>query len=462
MGLARLFLLLVGGLLLAQPAAAARPASFDGSFVDRLVGRAISERSIAGATVTIAVEDRILLSRAYGATDPSGSTAVTSDMPFRLGSISKFFTALAVLRLVEEGRLSLDSPVAGLLVDRPAARDLPRTVTVRTLLNHTSGLGDRSGAELAAFIARDSTVRDSDLEPVLTMPLKAEPGSAWIYSNVGYRVLSWVIESVTGRRYGDYVREVLAPALGLSTLRMCDEEPRPLGFISREGVLGPDSSYAVLGLLGDGGLCAAGPDLARVPRLLLGGQFIGRGRLDSMVAPTTLAGGVIADYGLGVRRGMIGPNEFWGHSGSGLAGGWAALAYYPHERLTIAVLANGSGGAADAVTLQAKIAAAYFQLPPLIASALPPNIAQAVSGTFTDGTTTVCFADGPTGVTRRTAGSRQPPRPLLYQGNGIFGREDYPLDRLVFQIDGGRAVGHRVYYDGFFAELLFHVEEARC
>jgi len=243
---------------------------------------------------------------------------------------------------------------------------------------------------------------------------------------------------------------------------MCDEEPRPMGFVSREGVLGPDTSYAVLGLLGDGGLCAAGPDLARVPRLLLSGHFMGRDQLSAMIAPTTLTGGNIADYGLGVRRGMIGPNEFWGHSGSGLAGGWAALAYYPQSRVTIAVLANGSGGADDAVTLQAKVAAAYFQLPPLAGSAIPPDMARAISGTYSDGNTTVCFAGGPSGVTRRTSGSRQPPRPLLYQGNGIFAREDYPLDRLVFQVDGGQAVAHRVYYDGFFAELLLPIGQAGC
>lgn len=464
LGLVRFLLILLAcGSLIRPGVLAATPAEFPISHaVDTIVHRAISDRSIVGAAVAIAVGDEILFSRSYGATDPATSLSVSSNTPFRLGSISKFFTALAILRLVEEGQLRLDTPVADLLADRPLARLLPRTITVQRLLNHTSGVGDRSSGELLAILARDATVTDADIEPVLMTPPLHTPGTNWAYSNTGYRVLSWIVERASRRRFNAYITEVLAPALEVSSVRSCDEPPRPQGYVSRDGVLTPDPSYSIRGLLGEGGLCAAAADLALVPSALLRGRWISHPRLQEMVQPTRLPNGVLVDYGMGVRRGLIGSHTFWGHSGSGLAGGWAALAYYPQDRVTVVVLANGSGGTDDAVTLQAKIAAAYFRVPPLTAAPISPEMEGTVRGTFSDGNTTVCFAAGPNGVTRRTSASQQPPRQLLYQGDGLFAREDYPMDRMAFQIDGGRAVAHRVYYDGFFAELLVPVAQVGC
>lgn len=440
----------VGSAALAAPPESA----YRAARIESIVQRAIADRSIPGAAVAIAVGDEIVYTGSYGVADLATGAPVTAETNFRLGSISKFITALAVMRLVEQGRLRLDAPVAEVLANRPAVRRLPAGITVERLLNHTSGLGELSEEELASILARDGTMTDADGEPVLARSLLHEPGTNWLYSNEGYRLLSWVVEEISGRPFNRYVTEELGPALGLESLRPCDDPPRAQGYVAREARFDADPSYAIRGLLGEGGLCAAADDLVLLAPALVGNRWIGATALQAMVRPTRLPNGAMADYGLGVRRGMVGARTFWGHSGSGLAGGWAALAHYPDDRVTIVVLANGSGGADDAITLQARIAAAYFGSPPLRDEPIGAELSAAIPSAFSGGGATNCLAQGPNGLTRRLLGSEQPPRPLLHQGEGVFAREDYPFDRLIFQVEAGRAVAQRVYYDGFFAELL--------
>lgn len=438
----------------------ARAAAFDPAAsarrIDAIVEPAIAAKSLPGAAVAVAEDGQVVLSRAYGLSDIEGGKPVTPQTTFRLGSISKLVTALAVVRLAEQGRLRLDQPVADLLPDRPEAALLPRAVTVRRLLNHTSGLADSSEAEVMATLARGGVTTDADAAAVLARPPRHAPGEDFQYNNTGFRLLSWIVARASGRPYEAYVREALAPALGLASLRLCDPagEDQARGYVTEDGALSPEAAYAIRGLLGEGGLCATAGDLARLPSAIQAARWISRDGLQALVAPTTLSNGAVIDYGLGVRRGMIGQWLFWGHSGSGLAGGWAALAHYPKDRVTIAVLGNGSGGPDDAITLQAKVAAAVLGDTALAAEPLPPKAAAAFAGAYSGGKTTVCYAVGPKGLTRRVAGSKSPARELLYQGDGVFAREDYPLDRLVFQLRDGRAVAHRVYYDGFFAEVL--------
>lgn len=300
----------VGSAALAAPPESA----YRAARIESIVQRAIADRSIPGAAVAIAVGDEIVYTGSYGVADLATGAPVTAETNFRLGSISKFITALAVMRLVEQGRLRLDAPVAEVLANRPAVRRLPAGITVERLLNHTSGLGELSEEELASILARDGTMTDADGEPVLARSLLHEPGTNWLYSNEGYRLLSWVVEEISGRPFNRYVTEELGPALGLESLRPCDDPPRAQGYVAREARFDADPSYAIRGLLGEGGLCAAADDLVLLAPALVGNRWIGATALQAMVRPTRLPNGAMADYGLGVRRGMVGGRTFWGQA----------------------------------------------------------------------------------------------------------------------------------------------------
>lgn len=428
--------------------------------IDALLESAIAKRSITGAGVAISKGDTVVFSHGYGATRAVAGEPVTVETRFRVGSISKFFTALGLMRLADEGRLDLRSPIADLLPDVPEAALLPPEVTIERVLNHTAGLDDVPPEDLMARIARGESIDDAAQYSAVARPLLHASGAGWRYSNVGYRLLSRILERASGRDFDTYMRDELGAALGVRGLRLCDapDGRQTERYIANEGALEPDPSYGVKGLLGEGGLCASAADLVVVPSQLKAGRWINHDLLDMMVRPTTLSNGVIVDYGLGVRRGVIGDQQSWGHSGSGLAGGWAALSHYPGADLTVAVVANG-GGAEDAVTLQAKIAAALFGGAPLRDEPLDVATRDAVSGVYASGEDLACYESNDGGIQRRLYNSTRPPRPLVYQGNGVFGREDYPLDRLTFQVAGERAISNRVYYDGFFAELWSPVDQ---
>jgi len=432
--------------------------------VDGVIEEAIGARSLPGAAVAITVDGKLVASRTFGISNVDTNSPVTRATLFRLGSISKLVTAAAVMHLVQEGKIRLTSEVSSVLKDRP---DLSRHlggVTVEQLLNHTSGLPDLTSQEIGELVTRNATVADENVAAALRQPARSRPGMAWSYNNSGYRLLSWILEDSTGRRFNDYVVSELAPALQMKSLQPCDLAQSRLarGYIATDGKFVVDSSYAVRGLLGDGGLCANVEDLAILPARLLGNNWISARTVAAMTRPTILEDGTLVDYGLGVRRGLVGNQSLWGHSGSGLAGGWAAVAHYPEQRMTIAVFGNGSGGTHDAISLQARIAAILLNQHDLRNDEVDSSIRGALPMVFEADGTRVCFEWGSNGVTRRSLGSSAPPRALLYQGAGAFARPDYPLDRYVVQLTGDQPLAQRVYYDGFFAELLLPGQPGTC
>ncbi len=435
--------------------------AIDASAINTIINRAIVEQSVPGASVAIAAPEGITFNRDFGLRSIESKEPVSPDTTFRLGSISKLVTAVAVMRFVEQGRVRLDAPIAEALPGRAEVSHLPPSVTIATLLNHTSGIAEHTEAELMSLVARGVT--DADFAEVFHRPLLHQPGAGWSYSNVPYRVLSWLVEHVSGKPFNRYIAEDLAPGLRLKTLHACDhhQPERAVGYLSEKGRFRPEAAYAIRGLLGEGGLCASAADIAQLPHALLSGRWITATGVEIMVQPTTLTTGVRADYGLGVRRGILGSELLWGHTGSGLHGGWAAMAYYPARRTTVVVLANGSGGPDDAVTLQGKIAAALFKERAPADSPVDASVGRAVAGGYTRDKT-VCVFEGSGGLFRKQEGSEKPAVRLLNQGQGIFGRADYPLDRYAFQIVNGKAIAHAVHYDGFFAELWARANGETC
>jgi CubicO group peptidase (beta-lactamase class C family) len=450
---------------LAQQVGSSRPSQRNAlhSEIDRLVGEAIAARAMPGASVAIIFHDGRVLSRYYGSASIQEVVPVTSATRFRIGSVSKLVTSLAILRLVEERRLNLDAPVSSLLGHWPEIERLPASVTVRRLLNHTSGLPDFTRAELEAKVAQGFTT-DEDVTSVLQRPMRSEPGVEWIYSDLPFRILSRVVERASGRSYGDYVAETLAPALSVPSLRLCEpgETGHASGYLSRNRNLEPEPAYSIRGLLGEGGLCATAEDLARLPREVARRRWIGEASLAAMTSPTRLSGGQLIDYGLGVRGGWIGRFRSWGHTGGGLDGSWAAVAYFPERRLSIAVVANGTGSETDAATLFGAIATAVLAEPPLGNQSIDSGLVASISGAYRRRDVTTCITGSRDGMTRVRIGSSSTPTPLLHQGSGRFARRDYPLDRIVFQPDSRRAIGYSVYYDGFFAEYWNRITDGVC
>jgi CubicO group peptidase (beta-lactamase class C family) len=311
--------------------------AFDGLITDFL-----RADGVPGASVAVAVDGRIVYARAYGTADPATGAPVDVDSRFRLASLSKVLTGAAVLNLAQAGRLNLDAPafplIAGAVPVPPGADGRLGQVTMRDLLDHTSGLP----ASPDVFFGEGSLFPKSCADAarwVVTRPLVADPGTRFSYVNMNYCVLSLVVEAVTGQPYLTALQHlVLDPrgvhdvALGASDHPAAGEVASPTGNPATPGV-----GWFMESLLGAGGLIGTPADLVRVVDGLdpakPGEHLLAPDEYAAMATPGP--GG----WGLGVR--LFEPGTY-GHTGS-LAGA-RAMAVHQANGVTWAITTNGSFG----------------------------------------------------------------------------------------------------------------------
>lgn len=268
--------------------------------------------------VLVAHDGHVLFEHSYGLADPAAGTPVTPDTRFNLASTGKLFTIVAVMQLVQQGKLDLDAPVGQYLPDWPVAT-VREQVTPRHLLMHTSGLGLYWGAAFDA--RRPSLQRLSDHLPLLSAEPAFPPGTGWRYSNVGYQLLGLLVEKLSGEDYHDYVaRHVFAPA-GMADSGFFAMDGRAEGVaVPRRGGTGPDRDQRLPMPEPRGGAAGGGystaRDLLRFHRALVGGALLDEATLQLMFAPVVLPAGTRAPpHGLGGLRYEADGHVVYGHPG---------------------------------------------------------------------------------------------------------------------------------------------------
>ena len=288
---------------------------------------------------------------------------------YRLGSVSKPITAVAVLKLVEEGKLDLDAPIQRYV---PSFPEKAFPVTARQLLGHMGGIRHYRDDE------PPNTKAYSGVENGLSFfredALVAEPGTRYVYSTYGYNLLGTAVEGASGRPYLDYVREVVFARAGMTTIRV--DEVRPLipnraqgyvrtkaGELQNSGLA--DVSYKVPG----GGFIATAPDVARFGSALAGGILLNRESLAAMLTPQREKGGRSTSYGLGLDLSATGKRREAWHTG-GQERVSTVVFLLPDEGVGVAVLTNLEGVGHDLVALARRLAeiAGAPDLPPVSAS----------------------------------------------------------------------------------------------
>ena len=317
-------------------------------------------------TVLVDRHGETVFEMSIGMADVAEKRAADVDSVYSIGSITKSFTALATLQLVEGGQLGLDDTVGKWLVDYTGpARD----VTVAQLLDHTSGIPNYTeDRELYPRLRRDAWTRPAMVANFASLPLAFTPGSRWSYTNSGYYLLGLIIEKVSGLDYYDYLqRQVFAP-LGMSHTYSGDDRlvipGRVRGYQGRGATLTQAPPWHYLVPFSAGSLLSTANDLARYRRgVFTSAQFspalrelVTRTRPLSDGTPNlyTLGGLVSSDFG-GHRK--------WSHSGE-IFGFHSNHAYYPDEDLTIIVLTNRMGLMPSPVSLEHKLARILLDMPP--------------------------------------------------------------------------------------------------
>lgn len=324
--------------------------------IDAQMTALMKQWNIPGMTLAISKNGRLIVARGYGYADRDAKVQMQPDTRGRIGSISKTMTSVALLQLVEEGKLDLDTPFLDVLTDFPLpAYGDPRmrTVTVRQIMRHTGGWQTSVSGDVEVM-TRQIAVTLNVPEPTgcgdwirykLRLPLDFDPGSKYSYSNFGYCVMSQVVEHITGQNYYDYVKQhVLLPMSirGMATAYTLESQlqPRethyydypgasniPSVFPPHDYVPAPYGWAQMEALKGMGGWVASAIDLARFMNHVdgsAGAQLLQQASIDQFLANPLIPGHETDSswYGLGigvedVPTGMsqITPGVYWFHSG---------------------------------------------------------------------------------------------------------------------------------------------------
>jgi CubicO group peptidase (beta-lactamase class C family) len=289
---------------------------------------------VPAVQIAVSERGRVIYSAAFGMSDRESATAATPRSVLQIGSITKQFTAAAILRLAERGALTLDDRIEKFV---PEFNTRGTTITLRHLLTHTSGVTGGPPDEYAPL------TREHFMTLVNGQPLAFTPGSKFSYSNSGYRLLGYAIESITGRSFADFVHGELALPLGLIDTGVCGTSnlPLPEGYGLPTGTWVRMPALHTTVVLSAGGLCSTASDLARWSHLLATGQAMLPVSYATMTTPARLENDTVAPngYALGVMsQKILGHPAVW-HDGA-IAGFRSFLLYFSDQDVAIAVVTN--------------------------------------------------------------------------------------------------------------------------
>jgi D-alanyl-D-alanine carboxypeptidase len=429
-------------------AAAPKPAGPTATIDALLKGSFPADRP--GAAVIVTKDGQALFEKAYGMGDLELGVPLRTDMVFRLGSITKQFTAVAILMLVEDGKLSLQDPIEKHLPGYPTQG---HTITIEHLLTHTSGIQSYTDMPgwMTSRILSPMTVQEL-VDGFKKEPMQFAPGEKFAYNNSGYVLLGAIVEKASGKTYEAFVTERIFQPLGMtascygSTDRIIPkrapgytqegDQPRNAGYLSMT------QPYAA------GALVSTVEDLARWDAALYTERLLKKAPLERAWTPFVLKSGKPTGYGYGWGVSKLRGRRAIGHGG-GIHGFSTYAVRLPDEHVYVAVLCNSDRPAADPGYVAKKIAALVVgdPFPEPVAITVDPKVLERYAGVYRideESTRTVTVENGRL-YTQRSGGERTEVRPS--SETEFF--YDKSLTRLRFVVDAsGRATEMLMFPDG--------------
>lgn len=337
------------------PATQAAPASLAGA-IDASIG-GYYKPDEPGATVIVVKDGKTVFRKAYGMADTAAGKPMSADMVLRLGSITKQFTAVAILMLADEGKLALTDDITRFFPGYPSGG---KKITVEHLLTHTSGIVSYTGKPgYMDGMAKDLTVAQM-IDSFKNDPLEFEPGTQYRYNNSGYFLLGAIIEKVSGQPYASFLEQRIFTPLGMANTAYEGHErgkaPRALGH-SREGqVYGRSAALSMTQPYAAGSLVSNVDDLARWDAAVSAGKLLTPASWQRAFTPYTLANGKSTAYGYGWEVRKLQGTPTIAHGG-GINGFSTYAQRLPEHKLFVAVLSNADGGLVNPAVVANKAAA---------------------------------------------------------------------------------------------------------
>lgn len=335
-------------------AAAPPPQQTLGGLVDPLASAAMKQQGIPGMTVALAKNGTMLYAQAYGDSDTAtGATAQTSTI-FEIGSITKQFTAALIMKLQEQGALHVDDSIQTYLPEYK----FPSGITLRMLMNHTSGLANYTGFTQYPSWQMNGVSEQTILTTVSQMPLLFPPGTQWSYSNSNYFALGAIIEKLTGQSYADNLTQQIFQPLGLANTYFSLPPPTQsaigytvngTGGITAAPVCDRSTAFAA------GALSSNVSDLVAWDNALISGKVVSLASFQAMTTPvsSSIPGG--GSYGFGLVLGTFDNHPTIAHDGA-INGFTADNNVFLDSGLAVVVLTNSDGANPDAIATTIMVA----------------------------------------------------------------------------------------------------------
>jgi CubicO group peptidase (beta-lactamase class C family) len=407
----------------------------------------LHEAPAVGLTVGVVRGNDMVTLKGYGLADREAKRPATAATVYRVGSITKQFTAAAVLQLVEQGRVRLADTLGAYLPQYPRWGG----VTVRQLLNHTSGIPNYTASARWAARMRDALPPDSVLAFVVDAPMQFAPGARFAYSNTNYFLLGRVLERVAGQPYADVMRERFFAPLGMRTAGYCPDEPA--GPDDARGYDGPGAPrpaapISMTSPYSAGALCMSVPDFLRWQEALTSGRVLSPATYARMSTGDSLASGARIAYGWGLVAGTVAGHRVVDHGGD-INGFSADQLWLPDDSLRVVVFTNTLGS--NPAHLAQNIARAALGQPfrgapaALVPVALPDALRAAAPGTYalqlpSGATLPLRLWDEGGQLMAQASGPGQGAFPLIHLGDQTFGATFDPTLRLRIVVENGRGV----------------------
>jgi len=335
----------------------------------------LSSKRIPGMAVCVVRGGKIELAAGYGSANLELSVPASEKTVYEIASLTKPFTATAVMMLVEAGKIALDDRLPKYF---PGAPSNWADITVEQLLRHTSGFGDFfSIPELRSKsdFAWEREFEPGDLLPILfKVPIQSAPGDRWSYSNMGYYLLGLIIEKVTGETYATFMKHQVFGPLDMTETRRMERRDiipgRASGYTweKQNKTIGNAKYTSVTWAYSEGGLVSSALDMAKSTAGLLGDKLLKKTTRERMWQPSRLNGGSFAPYGLGWNIGSDPRRRQIYHSGN-KPGFASIIRHYMDESLTVVVLTNVDNG----IDADADVGAISYQVANIFLSATKPR-----------------------------------------------------------------------------------------
>jgi CubicO group peptidase (beta-lactamase class C family) len=416
--------------------------------VDELARRAVEEEGVPGLSIAVARDGEMLVAKGFGYADAARAQPARADTRYAIGSLTRQFTAVAILQLVDDEKLALEDEIGKHLPGFPAGK---RKITLQHLLANTSGIPG-----LKKIVARHPEVLLKRMDEAAffkvfaDVPFDFEPGEDFSLDSANYVLLSMILSKKAGTSHADFVMKNVVQAAGLEQTVFCPLKEKPVGFAADCEVLAEEPELeiplAAAPEYSTQSLCSTVTDLVKWQQALVERTVFSERASRLIMTPAELPDGNSTNYGYAVRMSKLGDFKSYSHSG-GVGGFRVTLVYYSLPKVTIAILANCATAPVDRI--EREIAGFVLGLPPEPSTdlALPPEEAARCAGLYQIATTQVRIELRDGKLYYSTANG--PTVRLLYQGRLSFAFETEPETKLTFTVKDEKCDGFTLLRGGF-------------